>query len=192
MGHRIHERRLEAASGPPPCLETVQVRLPELSYRYVSVACSEGYCLCEFPERPAHTFAKLHAVVDHPNPTRSLLWLLKNRDAVSAIPESTSQVFARLFTGFQRTSRLLGCCHAAERLGGSPRLCFAPKVRAGEGVGRAVLPAGCRHAADKRLSGWAEAPGCGLHRRCARWRGRWWGIGRAVCPQAAAMWLTSG
>jgi hypothetical protein len=38
-----------------------------------------------------HThFAKLHAVVDHPNPTRLLLRLLKNRDAISAIPVSHS------------------------------------------------------------------------------------------------------
>jgi len=42
-------------------------------------------------------------------------------------------------------------------------------------------------AAATRLSGWAEAPGCVLHRRCARWRGRWQGL----CPQAAAMRLES-
>ena len=49
-----------------------------------------------------------------------------------------------------------------------------------------------RHwAAATRLSGWAEAPGCVLHRRCARWRGRWRGGGRGLCPQAAAMRLES-
>ena len=46
-------------------------------------------------------------------------------------------------------------------------------------------------------SGWAEAPGCVSHRRCARWRGRWWDVGRTVCPQAAAMrppcgWYAAG
>ncbi|MFM7038090.1 MAG: hypothetical protein ACKO2L_10230, partial [Planctomycetaceae bacterium] len=60
-----------------------------------------------------------------------------------------------------------GCRHAAdmrlcpERLGGSPRLCFALKVRAlvmallGRLQGRLQgrLPAGCRHAADKQLGG---------------------------------------
>jgi len=44
-------------------------------------------------------------------------------------------------------------------------------------------------AAATRLSGWAEAPGCVSHRRCARWRGRWRVVCRAVCPQAAAMRL---
>ena len=33
------------------------------------------------------------------------------------------------------------------------------------------LPADCRPAADY-ASGWAEAPGCGSHRRCVHWRGR--------------------
>jgi len=49
------------------------------------------------------------------------------------------------------TSTPLGGSHATERLGGSPRLCFAPKVRA---LARALvrrlqgrLPAGCGHAA---------------------------------------------
>jgi len=88
--------------------------------------------------------------------------------------------------------RLPPCGSCIERLGGSPRLCFAPKVRA---LARALvrrlqgrLPAGCRHAAHAS-SGWAEAPGCVPHRRCARWRGRWWVVCRAVCPQAAAMRL---
>jgi len=92
--------------------------------------------------------------------------------------------------------RFLRFVQAAERSGGSPRLCFAPKVRA---LGRALLgrwqgplPAGCRHAADIAFgtSGWAEAPGVVLHRRCARWRERWQNVCRGLCPQAAAMRLT--
>jgi len=57
------------------------------------------------------------------------------------------------------------------------------------------LPAGCRQAAGIAIgiaagtSGWAEAPGDVSHRRCTRWRGRRRGVGRAVCPQAAAMRL---
>jgi len=62
---------------------------------------------------------------------------------------------------------------AGQPHGGSPRLCFAPKVRALAGalvkrlLGR--LPAGCRHAAEFAVgtSGRAEAPGCVSYRRCA-------------------------
>ena len=65
-----------------------------------------------------------------------------------------------IFARIERTSTPLGCRHAAERLGGSPRLCFAPKVpalaRAMAARCQAPLPAGCRHAAEV-ASGWAGA-----------------------------------
>jgi hypothetical protein len=73
-------------------------------------------------------------------------------------------------------SRLPGClpadCRpAAQRLGGSPRLCFAPQVRALPlAVCDLVYRAVCPRTAVLRLSGWAAAPGCDSHRRCARCR----------------------
>jgi len=89
--------------------------------------------------------------------------------------------------------------HAAERLGGSPRLCSAPKVPA---LARALaarwqgsLPAGCRHAAGPcgwtmRLNHAAERLG-GSPRLCFAPKVRV--LARAlavsVCPQAAAMRL---
>jgi len=69
-----------------------------------------------------------------------------------------------------------------ERLGGSPRRCFAPKVRvlARALVGRlqGPLPAGCRHAADQRLiSVWNQRLG-GSPRQCFAPKVR--ALGRAV------------
>jgi len=80
-------------------------------------------------------------------------------------------------------------------LGGSPRLCFAPKVRALAralpGHWQGLLPAGCRHAAE-RLSGRAVERLGGSPRLCFAPKvralaralpGRWQGLLPAGCRQ---------
>jgi len=88
------------------------------------------------------------------------MWLSGWAGAHGPVSHRKVRTLARVLVGRWQGRLPAGCRHAAERLGGSPRLCFAPKVpalaRAMAARCQAPLPAGCRHAAEV-ASGWAGA-----------------------------------